>query len=71
MLANYVFDSHIEPAANTALKNAKDSGEFDGKDGVTPEAGQDYFTEAERNTFLNTIISRLTTANIDGNLEAY
>lgn len=44
----------VEKAVETALQEAKESGEFDGKDGIngkdgyTPVKGEDYYTEAER-----------------------
>lgn len=38
----------LPEAINLALAQAKDSGEFDGKDGRTPVKGTDYFTEADK-----------------------
>ena len=46
--STYVSNSSLSSAINTALAQAKASGEFDGKDGKTPVKGVDYFTEAEK-----------------------
>lgn len=39
--------SALPTAINTALAQAKSSGEFDGEDGYTPIKGTDYFTDAD------------------------
>jgi hypothetical protein len=38
----------LQDATNEALRQAKESGEFDGEPGKTPVAGIDYFTDAEK-----------------------
>jgi hypothetical protein len=38
----------IKEVVEKALEEAKNSGEFDGKDGKTPERGVDYWTEADK-----------------------
>ena len=42
--ADYVIgkDEYLDNAVEAALKKAKESGEFDGKDGYTPQKGVDY-----------------------------
>ena len=40
--------NELPTAINTALSQAKASGEFDGKDGKTPVKGVDYFTENDK-----------------------
>lgn len=41
----------IKTAVEMALQEAKESGEFDGKDGHTPKKGVDYFTDEEMESF--------------------
>ncbi len=41
--------SALPTAINTALAQAKASGEFDGEDGYSPVRGTDYWTEADKN----------------------
>lgn len=43
--ASYVFgkEEFLDKGVNEALARAKESGEFDGKDGYTPVKGKDYF----------------------------
>jgi hypothetical protein len=43
-----VDQEQITTAINTALAQAKASGEFDGEDGYTPVRGTDYWTEADK-----------------------
>jgi hypothetical protein len=45
---DYLESSALTGAVNTALEQAKASGEFDGADGKTPLKGVDYFTEADK-----------------------
>ena len=40
--------SALTSAINTALAQAKESGEFDGADGYSPVRGTDYWTEADK-----------------------
>ncbi len=51
----------LPEAINTALAQAKASGEFDGKDGETPEKGVDYYTEADKIEMVNAVIAALPT----------
>lgn len=59
--------SELTMAINTALAQAKASGEFDGKPGEkgdpgkTPEKGTDYFTDADKNEMVNAVLSALPT----------
>ena len=39
--------SDVDNAVDTAFREAKESGEFNGADGYTPVKGTDYFTEEE------------------------
>lgn len=51
------------------LEQAKESGEFDGKDGYTPVKGVDYFTEEEVNSMAKDVAGKiLFTLDEDGNL---
>lgn len=68
--------SELSEAINTALAQAKESGEFDGKDGQdgidgadgeTPIKGTDYFTEADKQEIIDAIYSQV----VDGNEVAY
>ena len=38
----------VEKAVEAAMRDAKESGEFDGADGYTPVKGVDYFTEEDK-----------------------
>lgn len=51
--------SALPTAINTALEQAKASGEFDGEDGYTPVKGKDYYTEADTAEFSAYIASEL------------
>lgn len=44
---DYLAASALPGAINTALAQAKDSGEFDGEDGYTPVRGTDYWTATD------------------------
>ena len=52
----------VEKAVETALHEAKESGEFngkdgaDGKDGYTPQKGIDYYTDGEKAELVDTVI---------------
>ena len=39
----------VPSAVETALTQAKESGEFDGEDGYTPVRGTDYWTNEDKN----------------------
>ena len=45
---DYLKSAELPTVIDTALLQAKASGEFDGKDGKTPVKGTDYFTEADK-----------------------
>lgn len=49
----------IQETINTALQEAKESGEFDGNDGYTPVKGVDYFTEADKADMVQDVIATL------------
>ena len=51
--------SALPDAINTALAQAKASGEFDGEDGYTPVKGKDYYTEDDKAEFSNYIATEL------------
>lgn len=47
--------SKLPEAINTALEQAKNSGEFDGEDGTTPVKGTDYFTATDKASLVSEI----------------
>ena len=47
-LKSAVGEEKIKEIINSALANASENGDFDGKDGKTPVKGVDYFTEADK-----------------------
>lgn len=52
-----------------ALEQARDNGEFDGKDGYTPVKGTDYFTEEEVNSIATQAAGKISlTLDENGNL---
>ena len=54
----------LPEAINTALAQAKESGEFDGKDGqngYTPQKGTDYFTNADKQELVTDLLNALPT----------
>lgn len=60
----------LQDAVNTALAQAKESGDFDGKDGedgkdgqdgYTPKKGEDYFTDEDKNELVDAVINALPT----------
>lgn len=58
--------SELPTAINTALAQAKESGEFDGKDGTdgkTPVKGKDYFTDADKSEMISSVIASLPIYN--------
>ena len=55
--------SALPTAINTALAQAKASGEFDGADGKTPVKGTDYYTEADKTEMVSRVLSALPTWN--------
>lgn len=58
---NYLESTALPTAINTALAQAKASGEFDGKDGYTPVKGTDYYIEADKTEMVNAVLSALPT----------
>lgn len=60
---DYIRDSELSEAVEDALEQAKESGEFDGKDGYTPVKGEDYFTEADKAEMVSAVISALPKYN--------
>ena len=64
--------SALPTAINTALAQAKESGQFDGapgakgdpgEDGKTPEKGADYWTEADKQEIISDVLAALPNAN--------
>lgn len=51
--------SELPTAINTALAQAKASGDFDGADGYTPVRGKDYYTEADKVEMVAMVIESL------------
>lgn len=63
-LNNKLSKTELQNAINTALKQAKESGEFNGKDGEkgdTPIKGTDYFTEADKTELVTELLNALPT----------
>lgn len=58
-LADKLNADKLPEAVNTALSQAKESGEFDGKDGYTPIRGTDYWTDADKNVIISDVLSAL------------
>lgn len=56
---NAVSSDGLQSAINTALAQAKESGEFDGAAGYTPIKGTDYFTEEDKSEFLTNVTSKI------------
>ena len=55
--------NELQFGINTALEQAKESGEFDGKDGHTPVKGYDYFTDADKAEMVSAVVSALPKYN--------
>ncbi|MBO7251795.1 MAG: hypothetical protein J6V25_04120 [Oscillospiraceae bacterium] len=49
-------------AVNDALAQAKESGEFDGEPGYTPQKGIDYYTEADKAEIIAAVLAALPAA---------
>ena len=58
--------SELNNAINTALAQAKSSGEFDGADGYSPVRGTDYWTEADKDEIKAYIRSYIDQAILGG-----
>lgn len=54
--------AELTNAVNTALGQAKASGEFDGPAGYTPVKGTDYFTDADKTELVNAVLAALPVA---------
>lgn len=61
-IANKLGKDQLTTAVNDALTQAKESGEFDGKDGKTPARGTDYWTEADKAAIVDDVIAALPAA---------
>ena len=49
----------LSDAVNTALAQAKQSGEFDGADGYSPVRGTDYWTPEDQNAMVDSVLAAL------------
>ena len=61
--------AELANAVNTALAQAKESGEFDGEPGApghTPVKGTDYFTEEDKTELVNAVLAALPAAEGGG-----
>ena len=65
-----VATSDVNTVVNAALTEAKASGEFDGKDGKTPEKGVDYFTEADKAAMVQAVLDALGGTPVFGTVDA-
>jgi hypothetical protein len=54
-----VTPEQVDQAVESALQQAKESGEFDGEPGKTPVKGTDYFTEADKAEMVADVIAAL------------
>lgn len=61
-LTGYAKTEDISTEIDTALAEAKASGEFDGADGYTPIKGVDYFTESDKVEFVELVLEALPAA---------
>ena len=52
---------NIENTVRDTLQQAKNSGEFDGADGKTPERGVDYWTESDKSGIVADVLAALQT----------
>ena len=60
--SKYLKEADLHAAIEAALALAKESGQFDGKDGSdgkTPVKGEDYFTEADKTDMINRVLAAL------------
>lgn len=49
-------------AVATSVRDDADAGKFNGAPGKTPEAGVDYFTEADKQEMVNAVLAALPVA---------
>ena len=69
MQSEYVSDAEVPQIVNEALAQAKESGEFNGEAGHTPEKGVDYYTEEEINEVAKQAAGKISfTLDEEGNL---
>lgn len=59
VINNKLNSSELPTAINTALAQAKESGDFDGADGKTPIKGTDYWTEDDQETIIQRVLTEL------------
>lgn len=62
--SNFLTENKLDEAIDTALEQAKESGEFDGEDGYTPVKGTDYFTPADKGEIVSQVIAGLPTGTV-------
>ena len=62
----YLDTSTLSEAVNSALAQAKESGEFDGEDGKTPVNGTDYYTDAEKAQMISDVTDGLPKITLVG-----
>lgn len=62
LLTGYLRTEKLQEAVDDALTQAKESGEFDGAPGHTPEKGVDYFTEDDKTEMVNAVLEALPAA---------
>ena len=62
--ANLVEET-MAKTGNEALKQAKESGEFDGEDGHTPVKGTDYWTEDDKAEIVEGVLDSLPAYNME------
>lgn len=62
--ANLVEET-MAKTVNEALKQAKESGEFDGEDGHTPVKGTDYWTEDDKAEIVEGVLDSLPAYNME------
>ena len=58
-----ISSEHFQEAVDEVLTKAKESGEFNGEDGKTPEKGVDYFTEEDKSELVTDVLNSLPTWN--------
>lgn len=58
----FLENSALPTAINAALEQAKESGDFDGKDGYTPQKGVDYWTAADKQEIIDEVASSAPSA---------
>lgn len=61
-----ISEEQISDVVDKALTQAKESGEFDGKDGYTPQKGVDYFTEEDKTEIVNEVVESLDFDSVGG-----